>query len=249
MDRTDSTTDSTDANSTNDANKSTDANSTNDATKSTARKKVITPGKNSSNSSQDAIDGVTTTEYMVTPEKETTIDVPTTKNSGEDRAEDNNMATNPNSTVKLSHSDTTMDVNTGGDRAENYITETNPGSTVKLSPTVLACLAWVSKRGKLVAENVNQAVPDQNKLNGLLTLASRGKSGNYNALNDSQMHLHLSKKPLANSGDVEEQVSWYHTKSFSVQFCEYRYMDPLLKSRLIEAAQFAKSISVQFYKY
>jgi hypothetical protein len=129
----------------------------------------------------------------------------------------------------LNPTNTTIDLNTGGDRAEDYITETNPGSTVKLSPTVLACLAWVSKEGKLVAENVNQAVPEQNKLNGLLKLTARGKSGNYNALNDSQMHLHFSKKPLAENDDVEEEVSLYFTKSFSVPFCEYRFMDPLLK--------------------
>ena len=94
------------------------------------------------------------------------------------------------------------------DRPELYIKATNAGSPTKISPTAMVCLTCLDTEGKLVAENVNQAVPDQKKLIGLLELLSTGKSGNFNEINDSQMHLHISKKPTAEDS-VEDWVSYY----------------------------------------
>lgn len=213
---------------TDDADKSTDASGTIDTAKLPADNEVISKGKPPSNSTQDNSDGNTPSDSVLTPDKSTVtkaisskVATVSTANSGKNEAKDNINTTDSNSTKKSSTIDTAADVITGGDRAEDYIMGTNPGRTVKMSPTVAVCFVW-KKGGKLVAENVNQAVPADNKLKGLLELISTGKSGEYNALNDSQMHLHFSKKPLAEDGDVNEWVSWYFAEicPLNVFFCK-----------------------------
>ncbi len=105
------------------------------------------------------------------------------------------------------------------DRPEHYIKGTNTGLPTKISATVFVCFTHLDPEGKLVAENVNQAVPQQEKILGLLKLVATGKSGDNKEMNDSQIHLHFSKK-AAEDDSAEDCVSLLLLNLRNEPFCK-----------------------------
>ncbi len=105
------------------------------------------------------------------------------------------------------------------DRPEHYITGTNTGLPTKFSPTAAACFVLLDADGKMVAENVNQAVPQQEKIVGLLKLVATGKCGEYKEMNDSQVHFHFSKK-AARDDSAEDCVSLLLLNQRNEPFCK-----------------------------